>query len=299
MTMLSLAVLLLLPEIYHGFPWSTVSVPTYKHQDPSTGEILECDMCPPGSHMVAHCTATTSTKCETCKSGHFTELWNYLPRCLYCNNFCSRNQEVESECSPVNNRVCRCKQGYYWMDDFCIRHSECGPGHGVQSNGTSLKDTVCEKCSDGFFSNSSSALDSCVKHQECASGELALLPGSNSHDAVCGKCEDLEKGGKTLRTFLAAFFSAHKMGVRKMKRFVARNRFKLDEERWNEDDTVADQRGPLLDQIRAWLAEAPVEQLRQVPQMLRAVQVNPMADKLDKRLSEIQEQSPDCSLTLK
>ncbi|XP_061574269.1 tumor necrosis factor receptor superfamily member 6B-like isoform X2 [Cololabis saira] len=299
MTMLSLVVMLLFPAVHHGLPSSAVDVPTYEHQDPSTGETLACEKCPPGSHMVAHCTANTRTKCQPCKSDHFTELWNYLPRCLYCNNFCSHTQEVETECSPVNNRVCRCVQGYYLMDDFCIRQSECGAGYGVQSKGTSKEDTVCEKCSDGFFSNSSSAVDSCVKHQECAGGELALLPGSNLHDTVCGTCKDLENGGETLRTFLAAFFSAHRMGVRKMKRFVARNMYSSDEERGDEDASLTEQRGPLLGQIRAWLADAPVEKLRRIPQMLRAVQVNSMADKLDKRFSEIQEQSLDCTLTLK
>lgn len=62
--------------------------------------------------------------------------------------------------------------------------------------GTPLTNTVCEECSDGYFSNASSAFDPCVKHQECANGNVALLPGSIYHDTVCGSCEDLTREGE-------------------------------------------------------------------------------------------------------
>jgi len=61
--------------------------------------------------------------------------------------------------------------------------------------GTSQKDTVCEECPEGYFSNSSSAIDSCVKHQECANGEFVLLPGSSFHDTVCGSSESFAGEG--------------------------------------------------------------------------------------------------------
>ncbi|XP_071324750.1 tumor necrosis factor receptor superfamily member 6B-like [Trachinotus anak] len=286
-SMLLLPMLFLLSDAFRG-PSMVESVPTFEYLDRYTGESLTCDKCPPGTHMTAHCTSTTPTQCAPCRSHHFTELWNYLPRCLYCNNFCTENQEVETECSAVSNRVCRCKEGFYWASDFCIRHSECEPGRGVQMKGTSQTDTVCEMCSDGYFSNSSSALESCVKHQECASGQVALLSGSVYHDTVCGSCEDLANGGETLRTFLSGFFNMHRMRVAKLKKFVSRN----------IDKSVPRQRGPLLHQIREWLAEAPEEQLRKVPQMLKASQLSSMADKLEKRLLEIKQQSPGCSLGL-
>lgn len=100
-----------------------------------TGEVLTCNKCPPGTHMKEHCTATTHTQCAPCRADHFTELWNYLPRCLYCSTMCTENQEVEEECSPVSDRVCRCKEGFYWNNDFCATHAECAPGYGVQTKG--------------------------------------------------------------------------------------------------------------------------------------------------------------------
>ncbi|GLD56513.1 F-actin-uncapping protein LRRC16A isoform X1 [Lates japonicus] len=197
-------------------------VPTFEYRNPVTGETLTCDQCPPGTRMSAYCTATTPTQCAPCRTDHFTELWNYLPRCLYCNNFCSDHQEVETECSPRNNRVCRCKEGFYWASDFCVRHSGCEPGRGVQTKGTSQTNTVCEPCSDGYFSNSSSAVEKCEKHQECAIGQIVLLPGTVYQDTVCGTCEDLAIGGEAFRTFLSKFFSMHRMRVAKMKKFVTR-----------------------------------------------------------------------------
>lgn len=56
-------------------------------------------------------------------------------------------------------------------------------------------DTVCELCAEGYFSSSSSALDSCVRHQECASGELALLNGTSDQDTLCGTCQNIANGG--------------------------------------------------------------------------------------------------------
>ncbi|XP_076593924.1 uncharacterized protein LOC143324980 [Chaetodon auriga] len=272
------------------------SVPTYERQDPSTGETLICAKCPPGTHMAAHCTANTATACAPCKNDHYTELWNYLPRCLYCSNFCVENQEVEKECTAVSNRVCRCKEGFYWADDFCIRHKECGPGHGVQTKGTSKTNTVCEKCAEGYFSNSSSALDSCVNHQECASGQIVLLPGSIYQDTVCGTCEGLANGGETARAFFSGFFSMHRMRVAKLKKFVARYIHKSAEERRVSRTAHLRQRGPLQDQIRAWLAEAPEEQLEKLPEMLRAIQLSCMAEKLETRLTEIQQQTSNCTV---
>lgn len=68
--------------------------------------------------------------------------------------------------------------------------------------GTSQTNTVCEKCAEGYFSSSSSALDSCVNHQECATGQILLLNGSINHDTVCGTCEDFANGGLYFAQFI-------------------------------------------------------------------------------------------------
>ncbi|KAM4633827.1 tumor necrosis factor receptor superfamily member 6B-like [Polymixia lowei] len=258
-----------------------------------SGEPLQCAQCPPGTHMESHCTATTATKCAPCRTDHFTEFWNYLPKCLYCNVFCRDNQEVETECSPLRNRVCRCKEGYYSASDFCLKHSKCGPGQGVQTRGTSRSDTVCKMCPDDSFSYIYSALDSCVKLQKCAStGQMVLLRGSRFHDTVCGSCEDLRNGGrvKVLRTFLPGFFSLHRMRASKMKKFVRH----LQKAGVGSSTSLPSQGGALLRQIIAWIAEAPEDQLRRLPETLRASQLSSLATRLEKRLGEIQRHAPNC-----
>lgn len=115
---------------------AVVETPSYEYLDPGTGKLLTCARCPAGTHMAAHCTTTRPTQCVPCQANHYTEFWNYLHRCLYCNIFCGENQEVERECSAVKNRACRCKEGYYWDAEFCIEHSLCNPGEGVKTNGT-------------------------------------------------------------------------------------------------------------------------------------------------------------------
>lgn len=130
-----LVALLLLSQLHRGDS-SPEPAPTYERRDPFTRRTLTCEMCPPGTYMAAHCTANRRTKCVPCAEEQYTELWNYLPRCIYCSNVCYDNQEVELECSARNDRVCRCKPGFYSTDDLCSRHSECGPGLGVKANGT-------------------------------------------------------------------------------------------------------------------------------------------------------------------
>ncbi|XP_029307821.1 tumor necrosis factor receptor superfamily member 6B-like [Cottoperca gobio] len=289
-SMFLLPVMFLLSGVLCGV--SAVSRPTFEHRDRFTGATLVCEKCPPGTRLAAYCTASTPTACVPCRSRSFTELWNYLPKCLYCNNFCTENQEVETECTATTNRVCRCTEGFYLTADFCRRHSECGPGNGVQTKGTSQMDTVCEQCSDGYFSDTSSALKSCVKQQECASGQIALLPGSINQDTMCGSCKELENEGETLRTFFSGFFSRNKMRLPKMKAFIARYIHTTED----NDTTLPKQR--VMDQFRAWLAHAPEEQLRKLPQMLKASKLCSRTEQLEQIVNEIKQQSPNCTLTL-
>ncbi|XP_061531186.1 tumor necrosis factor receptor superfamily member 6B-like isoform X1 [Phycodurus eques] len=292
---------LLLPLLcgVHCHDSASESPPTYKYKDPSTGETLACDKCPPGTHMSAHCTAAARTRCAPCRENHFTELWNYLPKCLYCSNFCTGDKEVETQCGPRRNRACRCKLGYFMTEDDCSRHSECARGHGVLATGTSQNDTVCQKCPDGSFSSSSSAVEACARRKTCVGGQLALLDGSAARDTVCGLCEDLANGGELLRTFLSSFFTLHRMRFMKMKRLVHRYMGKSGKERRTVRYVSAphEQRRHLSDRIGTWLREAPKEQLEKLPRMLRLSRMASMAEKLDRRLKEIEGQTPNCTLT--
>ncbi|KAK1895962.1 Tumor necrosis factor receptor superfamily member 6B [Dissostichus eleginoides] len=209
--------------------------PTFNYQDPFTRETLICDKCPPGMHMTAYCTSTTPTVCAPCRSRHFTKLWNYLPRCLYCNNYCTENQEVETECTATTNRVCRCKQGFYMTNEFCWTHSKCGPRSGVKTQ------------------------------------------------------------GETLRTFVSGFFSRQRMRVAKMTLFITSYIHKSEEGVHLSGTTLPKERGPLMDIILTWLAQAPEEQLKTLPLMLKASKFCHMREQLEMVVDKIKQQSPNCT----
>ncbi|XP_056142793.1 tumor necrosis factor receptor superfamily member 6B-like [Lampris incognitus] len=290
----SFAVSFVMMELAYGALQKT---PTYQRRDPPSGEQLTCAMCPPGTHMAAHCTATTPTTCAPCPANHFTDLWNYMPKCLYCNLLCGEDEEAERECSPRHNMVCRCKPGYYSNAGICFKHSRCGRGYGVKTNGTSQMNTVCEECPDGYFSNSSSVLKPCVKHRSCTStGQRPLLSGSAYHDTVCGTCQQLQDGDKMniLREFVPCLFDFTRPRVSKIRRFVTRYTKRKENRRLLGEVIPAKGRGCLLGHIRAWLAKASKDQLQSLPQMLRACQLSALAEKLEKKLMEHTQVVQDC-----
>ncbi|MBN3306085.1 TR11B factor, partial [Amia calva] len=170
--------------------------PTYQHQDPVTGKMLSCDHCPPGTHLHSHCTATRQTVCAPCPASHYTQYWNYLYSCQYCNNFCNENQFVKKECSALHNRICECREGYFWDSEFCLKHTECPSGYGIKVKGTAYKDTLCEKCPSGYFSSKTLGHLSCVKHTNCTTlGLKQVLQGTAWHNSLCVPCNDLEAQG--------------------------------------------------------------------------------------------------------
>lgn len=217
---------------------STVEVLTYQHEDPLTRKILTCTHCPPGTHMSKHCTATEDTVCSPCPEDHFTQFWNYLPKCLYCSTFCVENQYIKKECSTTSNRVCQCKEGYFWQADFCIKHMECPYGYGVQQNGildiswalsfsvsklrlwkvfffffsigTLHGDTKCERCARGTYSAVTSSTSPCVKQTDCKSLDLhVVLRGTSWHDNICSTCKNLQNDGKLSNCALITLIPSH------------------------------------------------------------------------------------------
>uniref|UniRef100_A0A3B3YZN1 TNFR-Cys domain-containing protein n=1 Tax=Poecilia mexicana TaxID=48701 RepID=A0A3B3YZN1_9TELE len=164
---------------------------TYEVTDPITGKPLQCDRCPPGTFLRASCSSIKERECAPCPQGSFTELWNYIGRCLRC-GVCGRNQVVKKECTAISDCQCECKPGYFYSQDYdmCVRHSECPSGQEVLTKGTAETDTVCSVCSEGSFSDISSAHQNCTQHKNCSDAGLQLvLRGSSWHDSVCANCQ--------------------------------------------------------------------------------------------------------------
>lgn len=109
--------------------------PTYQWKDAVTSERITCQQCPPGTFVAQHCSRDRVTVCEPCPDLHYTQYWNYLEKCRYCNVICGEKQVEVQQCNATHNRACQCQQGYYSNMEFCIRHSECPPGSGVVKPG--------------------------------------------------------------------------------------------------------------------------------------------------------------------
>ena len=88
-------------------------VPTYPVWDADTQEWLTCHRCPPGTFVHRPCSRSRPTACRPCPPQHYTQFWNYLERCRYCNVICGENEEEAQPCSAVHNRACRCRPGLY------------------------------------------------------------------------------------------------------------------------------------------------------------------------------------------
>ncbi|XP_047015919.1 tumor necrosis factor receptor superfamily member 6B [Ictalurus punctatus] len=163
---------------------------TYQRKLPS-GKIVTCDRCPPGSHLQKHCTDTQRTVCRPCDAGFYTEFSNYIYDCLPC-DWCSSDQTEAKKCTSSSNRVCQCKEGFYWNSHFCQQHTVCQKGYGVKVKGTPHTDTECERCTAGYYAAENTP---CVPHTPCKSEEKLLFSGTSSVDNVCVSCNSITQDG--------------------------------------------------------------------------------------------------------
>ncbi|KAG7471983.1 hypothetical protein MATL_G00103720 [Megalops atlanticus] len=199
--------------------------PTYRWKDDVTGESVTCEKCPPGTYVVKHCSKNRRTECGNCPDLHYTEFWNYVERCRYCNVFCTEEQYEKTPCSITRNRECACKSGYYLNYGFCSKHSACPPGEGVSINGTEHADVKCAPCEEGYFSSEYSSTKACQKHSECKAGERAI-PGTEKQDTFCTTCKINSESASSpedravCERAVIDFVSQHHLQPRKHKRLV-------------------------------------------------------------------------------
>ncbi|XP_067856665.1 tumor necrosis factor receptor superfamily member 6B-like [Heptranchias perlo] len=205
------------------------ATPTYQRRDVITGQMVTCEQCPSGTFVKEHCTSVHPTICNPCPDLHYTQYWNYLQKCRYCNVFCGAQQYEKHQCNSTHNRVCECKAGYYLEFEFCLKHSSCPHGVGVIKMGTPYSDTNCEQCTKGHFSPRSSSSEPCFAHTNCTEEGLEVnVPGDRYHDALCTPCKKNSGGGTFVNDSAASvcdeaiiqFVAYQKTPHRKLKRFL-------------------------------------------------------------------------------
>ncbi|CAN2389925.1 receptor superfamily member 6b [Pristimantis euphronides] len=107
---------------------------TYEWTD-ETGKSVTCQKCPPGTYVATHCSSTTTTVCQVCPTEHYTQYWNYLEKCRFCNVICQEGEQVQNECSSTHNRVCECQTGYHRRGQYCVKDLECNFQEVIQGKG--------------------------------------------------------------------------------------------------------------------------------------------------------------------
>ncbi|XP_063070776.1 tumor necrosis factor receptor superfamily member 6B-like isoform X2 [Engraulis encrasicolus] len=276
---------------------------TFTHTDPASGQTLQCHRCKAGHYMRAPCTPREQTLCLPCPENHYTQFDNYLPKCLYCSTFCGEHQVVARECSAVNDRVCECKTGYYMLADFCVKHRDCHPGQGVKQRGNGVRNTECEECPSGTFSDEKSSTAPCVSHTGCADRRVALQ-GTEWHDNICMSCHEQKAQGvlAPLRPILSTFLSYKRLRLGKLRK-LARNtqglrveRRQVSRGRRGNNDVYfppSVERSRLLTAVHQWAESAPESVLRQLVHRLKEEVFDTGLD-LELLISDIEEQMRLC-----
>ncbi|XP_078507704.1 tumor necrosis factor receptor superfamily member 1A [Lissotriton helveticus] len=131
-----------------------------------------CKMCLAGFRKVSNCKGEGQvTSCRRCEQGSYTEVPNYVSKCMLC-DACRRGLgQIEiSPCTTSKKTVCGCPGGEFQAQvgsDFqCKPCKEC-------TNGKTLKicegfhDTICQ-CNSGFFHDIEQTCRPC---NECRSDE--------------------------------------------------------------------------------------------------------------------------------
>ncbi|XP_028909430.1 tumor necrosis factor receptor superfamily member 11A [Ornithorhynchus anatinus] len=148
-----------------------------------------CNKCEPGTFMTAKCTAASESVCSPCNPDEYLDTWNEEDKCLL-QRVCDAGKALVAvhPGNSTSQRQCACTQGYHWSDDCdcCRRNRDCGPGFGARHPLLPNRDTACEPCPPGYYSNSFSATDKCEPWTNCTIlGQEEIDPGTNKSDVVC------------------------------------------------------------------------------------------------------------------
>ncbi|KAG8521140.1 Tumor necrosis factor receptor superfamily member 11A [Galemys pyrenaicus] len=148
-----------------------------------------CSKCEPGKFMSSKCTATSESVCVPCGPDEYLDTWNEEDKCLL-HKVCDTGKALVAV-EPGNRtapRRCACTFGYHWSRDCdcCRRNTECAPGFGAQHPVQLDKDTVCQPCLAGYFSDALSSTEKCKPWTNCtALGGTITHPGTEKSDVIC------------------------------------------------------------------------------------------------------------------
>ncbi|XP_072808308.1 tumor necrosis factor receptor superfamily member 11A isoform X1 [Vicugna pacos] len=165
-----------------------------------------CSKCEPGKYMSSKCTATSGSVCLPCGPDEYLDTWNEEDKCLL-HKVCDTGKALVAV-EPGNRtapRRCACTAGYHWSEDChcCRRNSKCAPGFGARDPVQLNKDTMCEPCLMGYFSDTFSSTEKCKPWTNCTIlGEKEAHHGTKKSDVVCSSSLPSAKPPKEPQTYL-------------------------------------------------------------------------------------------------
>ncbi|XP_068599244.1 tumor necrosis factor receptor superfamily member 5 [Brachionichthys hirsutus] len=132
-----------------------------------------CTMCGPGTSMSSLGTCL-EPQCQQCGTNEYQDGHSKESRCRrqpYCDP--NRNFLVPASAS-TRRSVCVCKPGFHCAAEECVTcvpHRTCEPGRGVRSRGNHSRDTLCQECPEGTFSEENSSEGVCQNWTRCSEGK--------------------------------------------------------------------------------------------------------------------------------
>ncbi|XP_035512976.1 tumor necrosis factor receptor superfamily member 5 [Morone saxatilis] len=146
-----------------------------------------CQMCGPGTSMLMSSTCQ-EPECRICGDAEYQDKYTSEQKCQR-QPYCDPNNNFRPPDNVLTKKtICMCKEGFHCSAEACITcvpHTPCNSGYGVKSEGNHLRDTVCEKCPKGTFSNEISLSGVCMKWTECGNGQRERQSGTDISDTIC------------------------------------------------------------------------------------------------------------------
>ncbi|XP_078542385.1 tumor necrosis factor receptor superfamily member 16-like [Lissotriton helveticus] len=109
--------------------------------------------------------------------------------CVHCSS-CPEHMEVARTCTCTEDTVCQCPNGTFLHVEDGISRCQpcqvCQRGYGARMPCSQERDTQCEPCPEGFFSEEKSSQSPCHPCQrECDERMVVLRECTTSSDLVC------------------------------------------------------------------------------------------------------------------
>ncbi|XP_040182446.1 tumor necrosis factor receptor superfamily member 25 isoform X2 [Rana temporaria] len=135
-----------------------------------------CRKCPKGQYVEKTCNESGEDRtCAVCREGTHLAHPNYNFNCIRCAECVNGTQVEVVPCTPITNRQCKCKEGYYGKGGGCHKCSPC-PNRNIKEICSNITDTVCGTCLPDFFEEKNECRPCNESNKDCTEMPAACTP---------------------------------------------------------------------------------------------------------------------------